>query len=207
MTLTAPRRLAIRPKSTIDRMTLVSLLALFGIKRNRLELSRLDAEERSWVLRDCRSVWWSRIKTDHPDKGGNIEQAQNLNAAFDRVAHLLTPKSYLRPERKYEEPASKLPSVAPKLKAERITETPRAKRIVKLRLCVVCGNQCTKGRTTCSALCLAQRRVGRYRLTPELKRQHRTDYLIRTRAARKLVAAAWWAAHATQMADKRKKAA
>lgn len=92
MNLTARRRLAIRPKSAIDRMPLVTLLALFGIERNRLELSRMEQEYRDYLLQDCRTVWRSRIQTEHPDKGGSTEQAQLLNAAFDRISKLLGPK-------------------------------------------------------------------------------------------------------------------
>jgi len=201
--LVPPPRLTIRPKSDIDRMTLVSALALFGIKFSRAALSVMDQEEKDWVLRDCRAVFLKQMKlldrTYHSDHGGDTRQAQRLNLTFDRVTHLLGPKLLFVPhDRAYEEPE---PEPRPPAKTGPPAQSKPA-RTVKQRPCVVCGNQCTKGRSTCSDPCLAQRRA--ICNPPEQKLQKRVDYLARTRLARKKVAAAWWAAHATEMADKRK---
>ena len=196
MSLAKRQPLTIRPKSDIERMTLVSLLALFGIERNRLELSHLAAEEKEWVLRDCRAEFLKQMNVAHPDHGGETEQAEHLNLAFARVTHLLVPKPFLRPEREVEPKSEPTPLPAP---------TPKPARTLKRRPCVVCGSQCSKGRTTCSAPCLAQRRsISGLCISPEQREQNRRDYLARTGPARKKVVAAWWAANAARMAEKRR---
>jgi len=140
------------------------------------------------------------MKTSHPDHGGETGQAERLNLAFDRVTHLLAAKLLFVPrEREYAEPPAPNANKPPKP-----PDQIRPARTLKQRLCVVCGNQCTKGRTTCSNPCLAQRRVSRHRVSPEQKRQNRRDYLARTQSTRKIVAAAWWAAHASQIAKRRR---